>query len=71
MSDRVPADTLSDAELRHELNHLKFKQSDIQASGTPAQRANHAERTSALEAEFLRRFPPGSRPDNDGDDASR
>ena len=56
MTDRVPAHTLSDDLLRHELLQLKNHQSEIGASGTPEQKKNHASRTADLEAEFGKRF---------------
>jgi hypothetical protein len=55
MSTGVPAATLSDDDLRHELAQLKLKQDDIERDGTANQKANHAARTAELEAEFLRR----------------
>jgi hypothetical protein len=55
MSIGVPAATLSDDDLRHELAQLKLKQDDIERDGTANQKANHAARTAELEAEFLKR----------------
>ena len=52
----IAAKTLSDDDLRRELAQLKTKQHEIEADGTPGQRANHQERTAELEAEFLARF---------------
>ena len=57
MTDRVPAHTLSDDLLRHELLQLKNHEADIHSSGTADQQANHAARTTELEAEFSKRFP--------------
>lgn len=56
MTSGVPAERLSDEELRHDLLQLKNKQADIEAEGTPDQQANHRSRTAELEAEFVRRF---------------
>jgi len=56
MTQGIPAERLSDDDLRHELLQLKQKQDDIRRDGTDAQRANHASRTGELEAEFVRRF---------------
>ncbi|UQX89406.1 DUF6158 family protein [Jatrophihabitans telluris] len=56
MSEGVPAEQLSDEQLRHELAVLKGKQAEIEAGGTAHQKANHEHRTSQLEAAFLDRF---------------
>jgi hypothetical protein len=56
MTSGVPAQSLSDDDLRHELLQLKKKRDDIQRDGTDAQKANHQSRTAELEAEFARRF---------------
>jgi hypothetical protein len=58
MATGIPAQELSDADLRRELLQLKTKQQEIQAGGTPDQKSNHASRTSELEEEFLKRFSP-------------
>jgi hypothetical protein len=57
MTQGVPAEQLSDPDLRHELRQLKKKQDDIEREGTDAQRSNHASRSAELGAEFARRFP--------------
>jgi hypothetical protein len=62
MTTGVPAEQLSDQDLRHELLQLKKKQDDIEGEGTEAQKANHARRTTELAAEFGRRFPDEQAP---------
>ncbi|MDQ1717073.1 MAG: hypothetical protein QOE89_1026 [Pseudonocardiales bacterium] len=58
MSMGVPARSLSDDDLRRELAKLKVKQAEIMATGTTDQKANHTQRTTELEEEFLNRFSP-------------
>jgi Family of unknown function (DUF6158) len=57
MTMGVPADQLSDEDLRRELLQLTKKQDDIEREGTEDQKANHARRSGELAAEFGRRFP--------------
>lgn len=57
MTQGVPAEQLSDADLRQELRQLNKKQDDIRREGTDAQKSNHASRSAELGAEFARRFP--------------
>jgi len=64
MTSGVPAERLSDEELRHDLLQLKDKQADIEADGTADQQANHRARTAELEAEFVKRFGPSGSDDN-------
>ncbi len=60
MSTGIPAERLSDADLRHDLLQLKNKQADIERDGTADQKLNHQSRTTELEAEFVKRFGPAS-----------
>lgn len=53
----VPAEQLSDEDLRRELAQLRHKQDDIERDGTEDQKANHARRSDELGSEFARRFP--------------
>jgi hypothetical protein len=53
----VPAEQLSDDDLRRELGQLRLKQDDIERDGTEDQKANHARRSGELGSEFGRRFP--------------
>jgi Family of unknown function (DUF6158) len=62
MTNGVPAEQLSDEDLRHELRQLQLKRDDIQRDGTDAQKSNHASRSAELGAEFTRRFPDEESP---------
>jgi uncharacterized membrane protein YukC len=66
MTQGVPAEQLSDADLRQELRQLNKKHDDIQREGTDAQKSNHASRSAELEAEFARRFPQETRDSGPG-----
>lgn len=57
MTNGVPAEQLSDDDLRQEFQQLQKKRDDIQREGTEAQKSNHASRSAELGAEFARRFP--------------
>lgn len=67
MTSGVPAERLSDDDLRQDLLHLNDKRADIERDGTADQKLNHANRTAELEAEFAKRFAPGQA-DQDGSD---
>jgi uncharacterized protein DUF6158 len=62
MDTGIPAGSLSDDDLRRELQQLDVKQADIQRSGTEDQKANHASRSSELQAEADRRFGESGQP---------
>ncbi|MBV9594402.1 MAG: hypothetical protein JO147_11495 [Actinobacteria bacterium] len=56
----IPAESLSDEDLRRELGQLERTASDIEVTGTPQQRRTHVERERELRAETVRRAePPG------------
>lgn len=70
MTEGVPAGQLSEDDLLQQLAHLKEKQSEIQETGTADQKANHAQRTTELENEFLKRYPEGRDIDREYADAA-
>lgn len=55
--DGVPADQLSDEELRRELASVHRTRHDTFLHGSEQSLAHHNQRTAELEAEYLRRFP--------------
>lgn len=55
--DGVPADQLSDEELRRELASVHRTRHDTFLHGSKQSLAHHNQRTAELEAEYLRRFP--------------
>lgn len=57
----ISGPSLDDADLLRELTSLKTKQHDIEADGTPDQKANHVRRTAELESEFVARFGADAR----------
>jgi len=69
MTSGIPAERLSDEDLRHDLLQLKKKQADIEADGTADQKLNHQSRTAELEAEFVKRFGSVTSDDSDEDDS--
>ncbi len=56
MDTGIPAGSLSDEDLRRELEQLNLKRDDIQAEGTEDQKSNHAERSRELQSEADKRF---------------
>jgi hypothetical protein len=66
MADRshgIPAEELTDDELRREVHHLHETRHDTLLGGTESALRAHTERMLALEWEFLRRFPQEGAPD--------
>lgn len=54
-----PWSAISNEELVRELDHLHVKRQDVFRTGRAEAWQNHLERTSQLEAEYLRRFANG------------
>jgi Family of unknown function (DUF6158) len=52
----VPAEQLTDEDLRRELTHAHIKRHDMLVDGTIEQLRNHSERTRELEAAYVARF---------------
>ena len=54
-----PWSAISNENLVRELDHLHGKRQDVFRTGRAEAWQNHLERTTQLEAEYLRRFPHG------------
>jgi hypothetical protein len=54
-----PWTELADDDVVRELDHMHQKRSDVFRTGSADAWRNHLERTTQLEAEYLRRFPRG------------
>lgn len=61
--DGIPADALTDDDLRRELAHLHETRHDTVLAGSESALENHTRRMFELEAEFLRRLPGEAAPD--------
>ena len=59
----IPAEELTDDDLRRELEHLHATRHDTVLDGSESALEAHTERMLALEHEFLRRFPEEAAPD--------
>jgi len=59
----VPAESLDDDDLHRELKHLHDTRHTTLLDGSEDALEAHTERMTALEREFLRRFPRESAPD--------
>ena len=59
----IPAEELTDDDLRRELEHLHATRHDTLLGGSESALETHTERMLALESEFLRRFPQEAAPD--------
>lgn len=53
----IPAETLSDEDLRRELANIHRTRHDTFLHGSASALVHHTERSDELEAEYLRRFP--------------
>jgi hypothetical protein len=59
----IPAEELTDDDLRRELEHLHATRHDTLLDGSESALEAHTERMLAIEQEFLRRFPEEAAPD--------